>query len=538
MAEVNNDRNDSPGRHPHALRCRPIGLTVAALLFVLGATFSVAQPGRPLGLRLADPADMPKPDYVKAAATTPDGDVAVALLHSDTIEVDGEGTALPGTGIDGGVIVYDHRTGAVRSRFSFGGSAPRVVPHGLVVDADGAFVVIGYAGGVGASTVDLGGGPVSFTAAEVPFVARFDAKGRLLWSHVLHGRDGSRPARCEGTNCDRAWDVALAPDGRIVVVGGFSGRLRLPRGELESAGDSDIFVLVLSRAGEQTAAWRIGGPAAEGGRQGFGAAPGGLGEMALAVAGERIFVQGTFGPDAEFGGTGSGARVSPANGRRDVFVARYTLAGTLDAPVWTAGVAADPNGPMAAPGAMAVDSQGTIYLALRLPAVSAAPTRCVLPPGAAQRTLVLSLDKSLACRWATPLAFSGGGIHRTVIDGRGAVYVAGWFSGSHTFPNRTLQARSALSDVFVAKLDALTGVPRWGAGLVSVESASANNIAAGLAIDAAGSPWIGGQYFTDLELAQPGQASFVLRTAYRGEPSPRSGDGFVARFDPDTGRLR
>lgn len=511
---------------------------MAAVLLMLGATLATAQPSRPLALRLADPADMPKPDYLKAAATMPNGDVAIALLHSDTIEVDGEGTALPGAGIDGGVIVYDHRTGAVRLRFSFGGSAPRVVPHGLVVDADGAFVVIGYAGGVSASTVDLGGGPVPFSAAEVPFVARFDAKGRLLWSHVLHGRDGSRPTRCEGSNCDRAWDVALAPDGRIVVIGGFSGRLQLPRGELESAGDSDVFVLVLSRTGDQTAAWRIGGRAAEGGRQGFAAAPGGLGEMALAVFDERIVVQGTFGPDTEFGGTGSGTRVSPANGRRDVFVARYTFAGALDGPVWTAGATTDPNGPMAAPGAMAVDSQGTIYLSLRLPAVSAAPTRCALPPGGGQRTVVLSLDKSLACRWATPLAFSGGGIHRTAVDGLGAVYVAGWFSGSHPFPNQTLQARSALSDVFLAKLDAHTGVPRWGAGLVSVELASANNIAAGLAIDASGSPWIGGQFFAPLEFAQSGQASLVLRPAYRGEPTPRSGDGFVARFDPSTGGLR
>ena len=179
-------------------------------------------------------------------------------------------------------------------------------------------------------------------------------------------------------------------------------------------------------------------------------------------------------------------------------MARYTFAGALDAPVWTAGAITDPNGPMAAPGAMAVDAQGTLYLSLRLPAVSAAPTRCALPPGGGQRTVVLSLDKSLACRWATPLAFSGGGIHRTVVDGRGAVYVAGWFSGSHRFPNQTLQARSTLSDVFLAKLDAHTGVPRWGAGLVSVEPATANNIAAGLAIDASGSPWMGGQFFAAL----------------------------------------
>ncbi len=165
------------------------------------------------------------------------------------------------------------------------------------------------------------------------------------------------------------------------------------------------------------------------------------------------------------------------------------VAVALDTPVWTARAISDPNRPLAAPG-------------------------------------------------ATPLAFSGGGIHRTAVDGRGAVYGAGWFSGSRPFPNQTLQARSTLSDVFLAKLDAHTGVPRWGAGLVSVEPASADNIAAGLAIDPSGSPWMGGQFFAALELAQSGQTSLVLRPAYRGEPTPRSGDGFVARFDPSTGGLR
>ncbi len=495
----------------------------------------------PLALRLSDPADAAKPDYVKAAATLANGDVVVALLHSDTISADALGATLTGTGIDSGIVVYDHLSGAARTRVSFGGAAQRVVPHGIEVDAGGGFVVIGYAGGPAAgASVDLGAGPVAFRAAEVPFVARFSNAGVLQWGHVLLGSGGSSPGGCANANCDRAWDVALSADGRIVVVGHFSGTLALPQGTLVSRGDTDIFVLVLAADGTQQAAWAIGGPAAEGGRQGAAASPGGLGEMAVAVSAGQLLVQGTFGPDAEFGGTGPSLRRTPANGVRDVFIARYGLDGRLDSStaIWQAGAPADAASAFAAPGAMRTDAQGQLYFSLRQRLAGQTYSGCAALPTAAERMMTLSLDAGLRCRWTRVFDFSGGGVHRTLHDGRGSVFMAGWFGGTHVFPNQTLSARSTRSDVFLARLDATSGAPVWGAGLISVAPADAGNIAAGLAIDGQGHPWIGGQFFTAIEAAQPGQTSVVLRPAFSGAPAGDTGDAFLARFDFNDGRLR
>lgn len=497
---------------------------------------------QPLAYRLADPADAAKPDYVKAAATLPSGDVAVALIHSDSIAVDDREAILNGRGSKAGVVVYDRNTGAATTRFSFGGEALRVVPHGLEVDRDGAFVVIGYAGGNGSSRVDLGAGPISFTAAEVPFVARFDAAGKLLWGHVLQGREGSQPRGCAGRNCDRAWDVALAPDGRVAVVGGFSGRLAWPGGELISRGDTDLFVLLFNRDGAAQAGWTVGGPAAEGGRQGFVASPGGLGETAIAWMDGGVVLQGTFGPEAEFGGLGPSFRRSPTSGVRDVFIARYSPQGRLMGTVWTADVPRDTPGSFAAPGALRVDAQGHIFLSLRIPTGGPAWPGCPGLSGATDRIVTASFELTertgLRCRWLSAFDFSAGGVHRTVPDGRGQVYVAGWFGGSHAFPNQRLAARSSRSDVFLAQLNADTGRVTWGAGLISTDIAAANNIPAGLAIDGTGHPWIGGQFFSAIETAQSGQPSKVLKPVFSGTPVGNSGDAFVVRLDAGTGKLR
>lgn len=495
----------------------------------------------PVAYRLSDAADVVKPDYVKAMTTLPNGDVVATLIQSDTIVLDPTGKTLAGSGADAGVVVYDAVTGLAKTAFSFGGDAQRVLPHGIAVDMDGSLVVIGYAAAVGRSSVDFGVGPVDFTGGEVPFVARFDATGRLIWAHVLQGSGGSRPENCSDTNCDRAWDVAIASSGDIGIVGGFSGRLTTPAGALQSAGGSDIFVLVLDREGRQKAAWTVGGPGNEGGADGASVSPGGLGEMSIVASQGEWVLQGTFGGATEFRGTGApSTALGPVNGVRDVFVARYTADGRLNAPVWTAGAVADVSGGLAAPGAMRADAGGTLVLSLRFDSGGRAPGNCSTPTRAGVALHTLSLSPLLACQWATRFDFSGGGIHRTVVDGAGRVYVAGWFGGSHVFPNQTVSARSTRSDIFLARLDGATGAVRWGSGLVSTAAVPASHIPAGLTLDGSGHPWIGGQFFADMELAQTqsGQASTVLRTSFRGAPASLGNDGFVARYDADTGWLR
>lgn len=505
---------------------------------IFGAAFCVWASSEPLAYRLSDPADMAKPDYVKAAASLPNGDVVVALIQSDSIAVDKYGHTLSGKGSDTGVIVYDHVSGEAKTRFSFGGNAPRVVPHGIAVDKDGGFVVVGYAAGNGASRLDMGGGSTAFHAAEVPFVARFDKSGQWQWSHVFHGQDGVRPAPCPGSNCDRAWDVALSNDGQVVVIGGFSGRLTWPGGEWVSKGDTDIFVAVIGRNGTPLAGWSIGGPGTEAGRKGFAVSPGGLGEMGVAISNGTIAIQGTFGKNTEFGGLGASSVQSPSNGERDVFLARYDFNGKLKGEVWSAHMPSDTAGGFAAPGALRSDTSGHLYVSLRTPSGGTAWPGCNAPRHRGERTLVAAFDANLRCRWSTAFDFASGGIHRTLPDEKGHVFVAGWFTGRHRFTNQNLQSRSRRSDVFIAKLDAHTGEALWGSGLISTSVADVFNIPAGLAIDGSGQAWMGGQFFTPIEVAQNGQTSQVLKPSYTGAASNTSGDGFVVRFDTENGQLK
>lgn len=183
------------------------------------------------------------------------------------------------------------------------------------------------------------------------------------------------------------------------------------------------------------------------------------------------------------------------------------------------------------------DDAGHLYL--RLPAGGPAWPGCAAIPMRGDRPVTASLDGALRCRWVTAFEFDGGGIHRTVPDGRGNRFVAGWFSGQLGFPGRRIAARSTRSDVFVARLDAEHGRIAWGAGLVAVDAVPAGNIPAALAIDGDGHPWVGGQYFGAIDVAQPGQPSRVLAPAAAVATAGEGGsDAFVVRLDGTDGRLR
>lgn len=85
--------------------------------------------------------------------------------------------------------------------------------------------------GVFAGTLDLGGGPLTATAAGDVFVARFDAAGDHLWSHAY----GSG-------NPENVTGVAVDPGGKQWVAGYFQDLADLGSGALHSAGSSDIFL--------------------------------------------------------------------------------------------------------------------------------------------------------------------------------------------------------------------------------------------------------------------------------------------------------
>jgi hypothetical protein len=113
--------------------------------------------------------------------------------------------------------------------------------------------------------------------------------------------------------------VAVDREGNQVLVGAFAGHLRVPGGELASAGGTDIFVTKTNRAGAPVfPPQRFGGP-------GDDAATG------VAVDDDgSIVVSGTFQGEIDFGGQRLKAQVRHAL-QRAVFVARLDPSGKV---VW------------------------------------------------------------------------------------------------------------------------------------------------------------------------------------------------------------
>lgn len=114
---------------------------------------------------------------------------------------------------------------------------------------------------------------------------------------------------------------------------------------------------------------------------------------------------------------------------------------------------------------------------------------------------------------------SGGTIYPTaiVMGTDKSVYVAGAFDGNPGIGNFNLNA-VGIGDIFMAKFDSL-GVPVW------IKTMGSNNIesATGIAIDAAGSIYVSGFFFTTIDLDPgPGINNLTSSGGY---------DGFYAKYD-------
>jgi len=188
--------------------------------------------------------------------------------------VDFGGGALPGGGgLDVFVASLD---GALGYRFGKRyGDGPDQRGYGIAVDADGRVLVIGTFDG----KVDLGGGPLATAGKGDVLVAALDSNG----NHLFSKRFGNAEEQS-------GQGIAVAPDGRVVLTGFFSGSIDFGGGALVSGGSIDGFVVGLGATGEHQWSKRFGGL---GTQFGFG--------VAVDAAGEA-FVAGTFQNTIDLGG--------------------------------------------------------------------------------------------------------------------------------------------------------------------------------------------------------------------------------------------
>lgn len=476
------------------------------------------------------PLGSPGPDYVKALAVDDDGDVWAALTFGGVVDVGGGAPIRSAAGTDVGVVRFDGRTGSPSDRFSFGGAGGQV-PHGIVT-VPGGVVVVGYA------LAPAPGAPVEVqlspserrvgSGGEKPFAARFDAAGGLVWGWMLdHPTSASSRARI--------WDLARWHDD-VVVVGSFDGALDVDpgAGELTLRSDGaapDLFVARYSGSdGALRWARRLGGPLHDAGT-GAAVAPGGTGDVSVAVHGDAIVVVGGFRGTASFGDATRDSR-----GGTDVFLARFREDGEV-AGVITLGSAADD---VTAPGGARSSPAGELFFAVRATGeIDLSEVGGDVAAGApASGLVVLGLDLELGLRHRVDLESPADnhGAHRVAaVDG--ALYVAGWYQGPMDFDGGEAEVvRGPYAeaprgvDPFLARYALDSGALDWVVTPAADPGHTASQIVAGLAVDGDGHPWIGGQIFVSTDFATGPEPAWVEVVGLN--------DGFLASYDSVRGTLR
>ncbi len=128
------------------------------------------------------------------------------------------------------------------------GNTGHHVPMGMVVDAQGGVVISGLAGG----DIDFGGGNLPDAGGADAFVASLGPNGEFRYAH----RVGDGTMQNGGA-------VALGADGSVFWTGSFEGAINLGGHALTSAGNADVFVAQIDKAGKVLWAKALGGAGTE-----------------------------------------------------------------------------------------------------------------------------------------------------------------------------------------------------------------------------------------------------------------------------------
>jgi hypothetical protein len=212
----------------------------------------------------------------------------------------------PGTDLQTGdfFVIKQSPTGTVEWARAIGSSSVARA-FGVATDAAGAV----YVAGQFMNSIDFDPGPGTAVRTATAgglldgFILKLDAGGSFSWADVVGN-----------TLTDVARKVVVAPNGKVHVIGQFSGTVDFDPGaatfNLTSAGSSDGFVLTLDSAGQFVRALRVGGTQAD---------P--MLDVALDHGG-RLVAFGTFSGSADFD-PGPGTSILNSAGSSDVFVWKY-----------------------------------------------------------------------------------------------------------------------------------------------------------------------------------------------------------------------
>lgn len=398
--------------------------------------------------------------------------------------------------------------------------------YGVAIDRDRIYVVGEYGG-----AIDLGAGPLTTMDSVSGFVARLDRDGRTLWTRRIGGTGdasayvvaasegrvfvgGYFKGAMEGHTSRGESDAylleldengataslrtygdagsqaitALAVEGEaIAIAGDFDGTIDLGLGPMTTAGQTDLFVAVLDRAGRPTFAKRFGTTSLDR-------------RPRLAFKGDRLYLAATYRGRIDVGG---GPLADAFDG---AFLARFDRNGLHQ---WSKAL---PGDGWCFPTSLAIDGKGAVAMGGRFTRTLDVGKK--LESASGEDGLVAIFEESGALRFADRY----GGFGQDAISGLA-------FFGDDLFVTGELQESlgplrsEGAADAFVARLR--KGELVWSERLGDAEEQRANRVA----VDDTGGIVVVGSYF--------GTLSVGGRSVHSNGGFDRSGgDLFVAAYGP------
>jgi Beta-propeller repeat len=243
-------------------------------------------------------------DDGKAVAVDADGNVVVGGTFMHTVSFGGSALTTSRAAVTDLFLAKYAPDGTHQWSRSFGSDRKGEVAA-VAVDATGNVALTGFFEG----SVNFGGATLwSLESSRDAFVARMTSAGAHLWSRSF-GDVGT----------DQGRGVAVDGNGNVLVTGMFAGAVDFGGGPLQADAAGDVFVAKYAAQGG-THLWSR----AWGGNLSTDTGAG------IAVDGSDVVVTGSFQSSSAYpADLGGGPTVSA--GERDVFVAKYTSAGS---PIW------------------------------------------------------------------------------------------------------------------------------------------------------------------------------------------------------------
>lgn len=280
-----------------------------------------------------------------------------------------------------------------------------------------------------------------------------------------------------GPQEDYSESIAVDDSGNAYITGIFTDSCFFDGNvNIQSKGNGDIFLAKYDSSG--TLLWlKTAGGANE---------DGGLG--VCLDASRNVYITGfisdtaMFGIDSLFG-----------NGLRDIFVAKYSNAGTL---IWvkSAGGAGNDKG-----NSIAVDDSGHVFITGMFSDTVMFNSTFILAAQGMGDIFIAHLDTGLQWKWVTQAGGTGDDAGQDIALGmQGEVYVTGYFYGQATFGDTTLNHNGDTtfythgeSDAFLARYNHDTGKIKW----FTQAGGPGFDYGNGVAADGFGNIYITGSFF-------------------------------------------